>query len=142
MKKILMTVVVFASAAASANTWTCINQSKPEDQKYPSEITLNINEKGAEIKAVTVDENSASIATIGQTFKAERLESAKEAKYKIPTYAIHDGEKVNGHYTYFANDERNSDVLMFVNSNQELTFWLHFNGGDYWGVDKDTFKCK
>jgi hypothetical protein len=142
MKTAMVLILALCSSPVFAKTWICTNQSESSEQKYPSRIAVNINEKTASIKALAVDPDGSSIATVGQTYKAERMDSSDEGKYKVPTFVVHDGEKLNGEYTYFGTDERDSDILMFVKPDQELIFWLHYNGGDYVGVDRDVFKCK
>lgn len=137
--------LVFSMVASAAqHTFRCRNLSKSSEQRYPSVIKLTLEKSSAEIYVVKNDENGGSLAKEGSTYTADRLLKDDEQKYKQPTFVVSD----NSGGEVFANDERDTAILMFVEKkmlsgmNGKVTFWLHYNGGDYVGVDKNSFSCK
>ena len=148
MKNALLMAALLIAPASFAKTFTCTNQTDAENQRYPSQITVKIAEKQAAITVDEVDENSTSLASVGITFKADRAGEKTEPKAGQPVYFVKDGEKIGAHYEHFANDERDTAIYMYVDQKildgkaGKITFWLHYNGGDYQGVDSDDFSCK
>ena len=133
---------LFAATTFATETFRCTNLSR-SSQAYPSIIDLRLQPKSAEIHVVSIDPSGFSLATVGSTYKAKRLSKSQEKKYGQPTYTVSDSAD-----DIFANDERDSDVFIFVSErmlqseNGKVTVWLHYNGGDYRGVDTDTFSCQ